>query len=111
MVEQPEQYPWSSYHANGLGIKNDLLTNHSLYLQLGNTDKQRQNHYQKLFDSVINKQDIEMIRDNTNQCAIVGNNKFEQEINQMLKRRVSKMKHGGDRKSEGFKRESSGLTP
>ena len=35
MVDKPEEYCWSSYHHNGLGKTNSLLSSHALYLGLG----------------------------------------------------------------------------
>lgn len=110
-VESPEQYEWSSYHHNGTGKKNETIKAHNIYMRLGNSETERQNAYKQLFKTVIAQQDVDMIRNNTNQCTIVGNKKFEEAINLMLQRRVGKHEHGGDRKSEGFKNISSGLTP
>jgi putative transposase len=31
MVNDPAEYPWSSYHFNALGIENHLLKPHSVY--------------------------------------------------------------------------------
>jgi putative transposase len=34
IVRRPEDYPYSSYHANGLGKADRLVTPHEIYLQL-----------------------------------------------------------------------------
>ena len=40
-VSHPEEYRWSSYYANALGIESSLQTPHSEYLSLGNTNEER----------------------------------------------------------------------
>ncbi|GLS82878.1 transposase [Paraferrimonas haliotis] len=44
----PEEYAWSSYHCNGLGVPNTNITQHACYQDLGNDDKERQRAYQAL---------------------------------------------------------------
>lgn len=38
MVEQPGEYPWSSFRANALGVPIKLITPHEIYLRLAKTD-------------------------------------------------------------------------
>ena len=42
LVETPDLYRWSSYRAHALGIRNAVLTEHPLYLRLGETAPQRE---------------------------------------------------------------------
>ena len=53
MVRSVEDYPWSSYAANGLGDSNAIITPHTLYLSLSekNDKNERLNRYQGLFHS------------------------------------------------------------
>ena len=46
---------------------------------------------------------LEEIRVAANKDQVLGNDKFKQEIEQILKRRITTYPHGGDRKSETFK--------
>ena len=41
MVGAPEEYPWSSYHANGLGKQNELISPHATYRALGENRAQQ----------------------------------------------------------------------
>ncbi len=41
MVEHPADYPWSSYRANGQGVKSDILKPHHQYEALGSTQAER----------------------------------------------------------------------
>lgn len=42
MVTHPSEYSWSSYHRNGLGQSNDLVTPYQEYRRLGKTSEERQ---------------------------------------------------------------------
>lgn len=42
MVNDPAEYPWSSYRCNALGVESRLLTLHDEYLKLGREPVERQ---------------------------------------------------------------------
>ena len=111
MVSGPGEYRWSSYRANALGHNNIFLTPHRCYLELGVSEKERQEAYSSLFRSRIDENAISLIRDGTQQGTVIGGSQFQEEIQIMLERRIMKHKHGGDRKNEIFKKISSDLTP
>jgi len=111
MVKSPEQYRWSSYHANALGMVDHCVRPHKLYQRLGSNHTKRLEAYRELFRTHIGDENIELIRRNTQQCTIVGGSRFQDDVKKMLKRRVMKHKHGGDRKTESYTKTSSVLTP
>lgn len=111
MVNHPEKYRWSSYHGNALGKVDRCISPHDIYLTLGREDEARQEAYRGLFNTTIDAKELELIREATQQCTVIGNEKFQEEIAHALKRRVIKLGHGGDRKSEIFGEISSVLTP
>ena len=49
MVDDPANYRWSSYRANGLGQANPLLKPHALYSGLAANNQDRQAAYRALF--------------------------------------------------------------
>ena len=49
VVTRPDQYPWSSFRANALGLDNALLTPHAHYCALGRDAASRQAAYRGLF--------------------------------------------------------------
>lgn len=49
VVARPEQYRWSSFHANALGRDDALLTPHAHYCALGRDAESRQAAYRALF--------------------------------------------------------------
>lgn len=111
MVTAPGQYKWSSYRANALGKIDSNLTQHELYKSLGKCEESCLQAYKALFKSHLENDALDMIRVNTQKNTIIGNSCFQNEIKEMLKRRVSKYMHGGDRKSAEFTVISSNLTP
>lgn len=111
MVNGPGEYQWSSYRANGLGRKDPTITPHPLYERLGKENAMRQKAYRDLFRPSIDADSLQLIRENTQQTTIIGDSRFQEEIQAMLKHRVMKQTHGGDRKSERYRKGSSVLTP
>jgi len=76
MVNQPEDYPWSSYHANALGNSDKLLVAHNVYLALGKGHEERCNNYRGLFKHCVSEKELDDIREATNKAWVLGNDKF-----------------------------------
>ncbi len=76
MVSSPEQYKWSSFHSNALGFNDEIIIPHNQYMRLGRTNVERQKAYRALFTTDLDHQNLKMLRDSTNQCALVGDNGF-----------------------------------
>jgi putative transposase len=49
MVDDPADYPWSSYRTNALGMHDATVNTHSLYLTLGGDELSRRAAYRGLF--------------------------------------------------------------
>jgi len=94
MVETPEQYAWSSYHANGLGKPAKFWTPHGEYLKLGQTDGERIKAYQALFSSQVDQNIVKDIRASVQKELALGNDKFKQQIEALTGRRVVAMRRG-----------------
>ena len=86
MVEHPAEYPWSSYQMNGQGIDNDLITPHDEYNNLGNTSTSRRKYYRGLFDVHLEPNLIDDIIASTNGNYVLGNDRFKEEIESVIKR-------------------------
>ena len=99
MVSDPSDYPWSSYQSNAFGVSNPLITPHLDYLALGASGGDRQRHYRHLFDAHLDEQAIADIRSATNGNYVLGNRRFQDEIEKMLGRRVTQGKPGRPRRS------------
>ena len=94
MVETPEQYRWSSYHANGLGKKVSLWTPHDTYKGLGRTLSTRTKAYRELFKYYLDSESLTQIRQSANQGMALGNDRFKQEIEKLSGRRMTLLKRG-----------------
>ncbi len=88
MVEHPAEYRWSSYRANAQGESGEILSPHSIYLHLGTTNKERQTAYREMFRFQLEPGIIDNIRKATNGNFALGNDRFQDEIAQVLGRRV-----------------------
>lgn len=87
MVERAEEYPWSSHRAN-LGLAADLVVPHALYLQLGGTPLERGERYGALFSEEQSRGSIQEIRAATQTGTPIGSQRFIEEIEQLLGRKV-----------------------
>ena len=98
MVTQPENYKWSSYLAK-IGVeKNKHLDMDDCYLGLGDTNTQRQAHYQQWVMSDISPTELQYIREASQHSHPIGNGKFVKEIEDRLKVRLKVNKPGRPRK-------------
>ena len=103
MVKLAEEYPWSSYHANALGKDIKLITGHAVYHALGKNKQDKLNNYVALFDVELAVNTIDAIRTCTNRSWVLGSDKFKQQIEAQLQRRVQPSQRGGDRKSKAYR--------
>jgi len=100
MVEAPGDYRWSSYGANALGIADGLITPHSLYYELAESDEQCRAAYRALFKDTFNDDLLKRIRDTMNGGFVLGNARFERQIAAMLGRRTWRGSPGRPKKRE-----------
>lgn len=94
MVEQPENYPWSSYGANALGRAAKLWSPHEVYLRLGDSNASRTKHYRELFVGRIDSKDIKAIRAATAKGLALGSDRFVEQLEQLSGRRLRAKKTG-----------------
>jgi putative transposase len=104
MAAHPADYPWSSYRSNALGREDPLLTPHLEYRRLGSTAEERQAAYRQLFRAHLPEATLEAIRAATNKAWVLGSERFKRRIAKTLARPVQSRGHGGDRKSERYRR-------
>jgi putative transposase len=91
MVTHPGDYRWSSYRYHANGHPNSLIHDHAQFLALGRTEVERQTVYRDLFHIHMDAAIITAIRTTTNQCLVLGSERFKDQIEQALSRRV---RHG-----------------
>lgn len=106
MVKYPEDYPWSSFAFNALGKDNALLTPHPLYNALGADATERLIAYRALFEHQVFERTFEEIRDATNKAWVLGDNRFQDEVERLLQRQAKPKPRGGDQRSEKVKKQN-----
>ena len=113
MVKSPQGHHWSSFKANAWGHVSELVTPHPVYCALGKSDDERQKAYRALIQECIGEDVVGHIRRATQRGEVIGEEGFRVQLASALEHRVSKFEHGGDRKSESFRKGqvSSTLTP
>jgi len=94
MVKDPADYAWSSYSAHALGKQVEFHQPHHEYLQLANSDKERQANYRGLFSSDIEGGLLTEIRKTLNKGLALGHGRFKEEIETLHKRRITPRKAG-----------------
>ncbi len=87
LVAAPEHYEWSSYrHHTGLAT-DDLISDHALYWQLGNTPFARQAEYRSLFEHHATAGEIDLIRQSTHGGWALGTHNFALRLGRASPRR------------------------
>ena len=106
MVETSTDYPWSSYAHNALGQTDALISEHSLYLELGRDIETRCESYKALFDGLDLAKQNAGITQATERGEAYGSDVFHQRIEKIISRPTRLAAHGGDRKSEEYKNQA-----
>jgi REP-associated tyrosine transposase len=63
LVSDPSEYRWSSYPANALGVRSELIAPHSLYISLGESAACRQQSWRELCREAIPQEHLLEIRE------------------------------------------------
>jgi putative transposase len=71
-----------------------LITDHSVYLALGRTKEERHEAYRGLFRDPLDPARLQEIRESLNQCRVLGGERFKDQIEAALSRRVRPAKAG-----------------
>jgi len=94
LVRHPGEYPWSSYHFNACGKAGTLLTPHLLYTGLGRTWEEQQKSYRNMFSVLLDKEKIHSIDTAARFSMPLGDNRFKEQIEKALGRRIGHAKRG-----------------
>jgi len=100
MVASPGDYRWSSYRFNAYGQPDRLVTTHPEYRKLGADDSERRRVYRELFRHKIDNDQLHQIRDSLQQCRVLGNDRFRNEIETALAIKAAPRKRGRPRKDD-----------
>jgi len=94
MVDNPGEYPWSSYRANALGEADSLVSPHSVYQSLGTTRMEQVSGYRALFMIAMTSRDVGEIRHGIESNHPVGCDRFKAQIEEALDRKLGTGKRG-----------------
>lgn len=97
MVNVPVGYRWSSYHFNGHGKVDTLLTAHSVYLALSSNEKIRRSTYGGLFSTTLNEGVLNEIRSAWQTGTSYGNDFFRKKVEEKLSCKVGQARRGRPR--------------
>jgi putative transposase len=97
-VNEPADYPWSSYRHNAQGHPDKLVTPHELYGRLGKDPASRQSAYRALFDEVLGSDALRQVRQATHGNKAFGSPEFAAQFAQMVGRRLALRNAGRPRK-------------
>ena len=103
MVDDAAAYQWSSYGHNALGQIDPLITEHTLYEDLGRSTAQRSENYRKIFAKLNLSKQESQIAEATMRGEVYGSKDFHNRIKKLISRSTKLTSHGGDRKSEDYK--------
>lgn len=88
MVDQAEEYAWTSHHYNALGDPDPLISLHESYLALGQNQEQRRSNYRGLFNEVLSAEDCDAISKATHFSMPLGSAKFIEQVERQIGRRI-----------------------
>lgn len=94
IVAWPEHYRWSSYAANALGEDNCIVSPHDEYVNLGQTLPRRREAYRSLFDAELTSDELGRIRNCTQSGTPMGSERFKEQIEKTVNRKVGGEKRG-----------------
>jgi putative transposase len=97
MVEDPGAFAWSSHRCNTQGLKDDLVTPHSLYMQLGGSDAARKTGYRALFERPIDAPTLAAIRYAAKKGWALGGKRFAEKLEALAGRPAAPRPRGRPR--------------
>ena len=98
MVNTPEAYRWSSYRRHALGEGADWLQPLDEYLRLAGNADDRQRAYRALFGAGPRADELRAIRSCLQTGTPLGNDRFREQIEKVLGRKVGQSRRGRPRK-------------
>jgi putative transposase len=100
MVTRADDYAWSSFRANALGVADALVMPHSVYLSIDGDAERRRVAYSELFDAAHTEHELTAIRHSVNKGWALGGEGFLQQLERLSTRRVVAQSAGRPKKIE-----------
>ena len=83
MVKDPGDYRWSSFRTHAHGIKARLWSPHSLYLELGRSNEQRQEAWRALVNERLDIEVMAKVRHCANTGLVLGTESFREQVSRL----------------------------
>lgn len=100
LAGDPLDYEYSSYHHKVGARKENFLDYDPFYLSLGSTDTERHIHYKEEFRKAIPEGEWKSIQEGINRNSVFGNEKFRNQIEQAIGRKITQKDRGRPRKDK-----------
>lgn len=100
MIAHPAQYRWSSYRHNAQGEPLEIISEHDCYRALGKDKSQRCHQYQALFHNHLDDKLLHDIRTASQFSMPLGNERFHEQIERTLKRKIGQAYLGKPKKKK-----------
>ena len=84
LVNNPEDFEWSSYRCNGMGVESKLCSPHEVYLGLGMSKLERLQCYRGYFGCAIEEVQLAKIRDMTKHGGLLVKKGNEKKVQNRL---------------------------
>jgi len=101
MVGDPSEYPWFSFqrHAGG-GGRFAWVDMDPCYLGLGATDEERAARYRDFVHSAVGAGELSLIREAVQRGQLTGTQRFVDQVEKIIGRRIERRKQGRPRKAD-----------
>jgi len=88
MVDDPDNYPWSSYRNRPVLSASGLLDEHPTYRSLGRSPAERLQHYRHFVLAGIPDAELRLIRQSLQRCQLTGDGRFVDTVERLTGRRI-----------------------
>ena len=93
IVQSIEDYRWSSYHHNALGIVDELITQHPSFNALAQEKEARFVAYKQLFEGRIHVKMIELFNNSAEKGDVLGDEGYHKRIERLIDRVTTRGHH------------------
>ena len=110
LVDSPELYAWSSFNYHTGREPSDLIADHRLFMNLGDTHEDRADEYSAMFRFRFDRMLLDYIAETIKLGQVLGGDRFTEKIEQIANHRVRPLKRGRPKKKDKDEQSSSSGT-
>ena len=100
LVDDLSDYPWSSYHHHCGDKVCNLIQDHRVFIQQGDTREDRCNAYSESFRYRFDRRLLNYVAETVNMGQVLGGDAFKEKIEKIADHRVRPLKRGRPRKKK-----------